>query len=1251
MLGPLEDVLARPEILPADDYERLEAAHRNALRLLKLVNTLLDFSRIESGRIDARFAPTDLARLTADLASTFRSAIESAGLRLLVDCPPLPEPVYVDQELWEQIVLNLLSNAFKFTFAGTITVALSAINGSVELSVTDTGTGIPADELPHIFERFHRVKDARGRTFEGSGIGLALVQDLVHLHGGTVQVTSVIDQGTRFSIQLPLGMAHLPAERIQITPHIVNGERRQTAFVEEALHWLPNEQAANVAQNDSSVDNLAVDRAASSRARILLADDNADMRAYIKRLLSRTYDIETVTDGAAALTLARTQPFDLILTDVMMPKLDGFGLIAALRADARTQTLPVIVLSARAGEEARIAGMQAGADEYLVKPFSANELLARIQSTLALARLRRDAEARLTALQQLTASFADTHSLAEVRHVIVQEVTQVLGAQGGGVRRVVDQHLVLDEFATSAQLNDEEVQRYAALPLTLHHPATDAVRNGEAVFFHDAPDLVQRYPELAALVAKHYTRASAHLPLWRGHELFGLLSLHFDAPQRWDEVERNFALVVADRAAVAYERARLFDAERRARARAERLQAVTVALSNATTPGAVYEAVLSHGLNSAESGENELRAQSGTLYLCEGDTLKLAGWQQANAALVDHYRSFSLGAAVPAAEAVRTSQPIWLGSRSAFIQRYPHLTEHILALKSEAAVSLPLLIEGRVLGVLNFTFPQPVVFDSDNRQFLLALAAQAAQAIERTSLFTAMQSSQAQLAAFMQHSSGSLFIKDTAGRYILVNQAFLTAINKTADELIGKTDHELFPPELAEIFVAEDAQVRSSGQPQRFEESFIYDGTIYTFLSQKFPLPNDSIGCVVTDITDRKRFEVERERLLAQERAARAQAEEASRLKDEFLATVSHELRTPLTAFLGYAQMLQMRQRDAAYIARTVDKMVRSAQAQAQLIDDLLDISRIVSGKIRIDSAPVDLTDVVLAALDTVRPAVEAKQLRIDLALNATAGHVIGDSNRLQQVVWNLLSNAAKFTPQGGTITIELVQHEGLVQLTVSDTGQGIPSTFLPYVFDRFRQADGTTQRVHGGLGLGLAIVRHLVELHGGKVQVASAGEGQGATFTVLLPAAIESAQAARLLEGQIDLACPPELKGLRVLIIDDQPDLLEVLQEVLASCGALVRTCTNAREALDLLRAWRPIVLVSDIAMPGNDGYWLIEQLRALPPEQGGTTPAVALTAYVRMEDRLRVLASGFEHYIPKPVDPAELRAVVAQLSHRVQR
>ena len=390
ILGPLDDALADgADSMSAAQRKRIEVTHRNALRLLKLVNSLLDFSRIEAGRVQASYVPVDLAHLTLDLAGVFESAMEKGGLAYRVELQDLGRPVYVDRDMWEKIVFNLLSNAFKFTLHGGVTISLREHAGMARLSVRDTGTGIPEHELPRMFERFHRIEGAPGRTYEGTGIGLALIQELVRLHGGTIAVSSVFGQGTCFDVDLPFGQAHLPQDRILQAPDGMEDRQRMgAAFVEEALRWLPDEQAA--AHQDGQAAPL--DMAGQGRPRILIADDNNDMRAYLKALLEPHADVRACADGQAAFEMALADPPDLLLSDVMMPRLDGFGLIAQIRASASLRLLPVMLLSARAGEEAKVEGLQAGADDYLVKPFSANELLARVRTQVDLGRERRQME-------------------------------------------------------------------------------------------------------------------------------------------------------------------------------------------------------------------------------------------------------------------------------------------------------------------------------------------------------------------------------------------------------------------------------------------------------------------------------------------------------------------------------------------------------------------------------------------------------------------------------------------------------------------------------------------------------------------------------------------------------------------------------------------------------------------------------------------------------------------------------------------
>ena len=418
MLGPLEDSLAETdEPLTPRQHERIVLIHRNGQRLLRLVNTLLDFSRIEAGRVCATFESIDLGQLTTDLASTFRSAIERAGMQLLVDCPALPQPVYVDVQMWEKIILNLLSNAFKHTFAGTISVRLKQVGEQIELRVSDSGIGIAGDQIPRLFERFHRVQDAKSRTHEGSGIGLALVQELLKIHKGNICVESAPDRGSTFIVTIPMGMHHLPAEQVggrkapSVTP------LRTNAFVEEALRWLPVKECSEAAAH--VVSTAGGDSARPSTQKIILADDNADMRDYVQRLLQQRWQVEAVPDGALALAAARANPPDLIISDVMMPQLDGLGLLRCLRTDPNLKHVPVILLSARAGEEAGIEGLEAGADDYLTKPFSAQELLARVAAQLQTKRIREEAtrDLRHTIDRLSLAQVAGSMGIWEYDHV------------------------------------------------------------------------------------------------------------------------------------------------------------------------------------------------------------------------------------------------------------------------------------------------------------------------------------------------------------------------------------------------------------------------------------------------------------------------------------------------------------------------------------------------------------------------------------------------------------------------------------------------------------------------------------------------------------------------------------------------------------------------------------------------------------------------------------------------------------------
>jgi PAS domain S-box-containing protein len=493
------------------------------------------------------------------------------------------------------------------------------------------------------------------------------------------------------------------------------------------------------------------------------------------------------------------------------------------------------------------------------------------------------------------------------------------------------------------------------------------------------------------------------------------------------------------------------------------------------------------------------------------------------------------------------------------------------------------------------------------------------------------------------------------GFIIDANDAFLQVAGYTRDEFstFGRINwREITPIEYKHLDDRAILEVQTTGVSRIFEKEYIHRNGKRVPIVLGIAMLNDSQQhgvAFVLDITDRKLAEKECDRLLECERTARQQAEIANKIKDEFLAVLSHELRTPLNPILGWSKMLRTRKFDDKTTNRALETIERNAKLQTQLIEDLLDVSRILQGKLNLSICPVSLVMVVEAALETVQLAAEAKSIQIQTTFDTSLGQVMGDSNRLQQVVWNLLSNAVKFTPTGGRVGIRLMEVGNQVQIKVSDTGKGISPDFLPYVFDYFRQADGTITRTFGGLGLGLAIVRKVVEMHGGKVQAESPGEGSGATFTVELPLLARSEQIRH--EENESLNCEPEsslLSGTQVLVVDDEPDIRDLVSFILQDYGVEVTAVTSAQEALQALSNWIPDVLISDIGMPKTDGYMLMRELRSRSPQQGGSVPAIALTAYAGEMNQQQALAAGFQMHISKPVDPDVLVKAIVNLIER---
>ncbi|HEY3731086.1 MAG TPA: ATP-binding protein [Steroidobacteraceae bacterium] len=896
LLGPIEESLADAQ-LPALARERLLLAQRNGLRLLRLVNTLLDFSRIEAGRVQASYEPTDLAAFTVDLASSFRSAIERAGLKFDVRCDQLGDPVYVDREMWEKVVLNLLSNAFKFTFEGRISVRLARQDDAAVLEVADSGVGIPSEEIPRLFERFHRIEGVQARTHEGSGIGLALVQELVRLHGGSIEVASAAASGTTFRVRLPLGSAHLPSERIKVAHAAGTTVSGAQAFVQEALRWLPDptERASPglPALTDPTVTAGFDQRfAATFGARIILADDNADMRAYLCELLAPIYTVEAVGDGEQAFRAARRKRPDLILSDVMMPRLDGFGLLAAMRADAQLRSVPIVLLSARAGEEARIEGLDAGADDYLIKPFSARELVARVGALLELGQMRQQSE---EALRARTAQFQTLLNQAP-----------------------------LGVFLVDANLKIREINPVA------HNN------------FGGQEDLV----------------------------------------------------------------------------------------------GADYDE-LAHRL-----------------------------WAQA-----------------------------------------------------------------------------------------------------------------------------------------------------AADEMVQRVRHTLATGEAH--LIAEAAEQRQ-GRP---------DTEHYEWQLHRTTLPDGRFGvmCYFRDISVQVR--------------AREALQAADRQKDEFLAMLAHELRNPLAPLRNASELLGATAHREPRVQFTAAVIKRQVTQLTRLVDDLLDVSRITEGRIELNREPLELGLIIAQALETVEPLLCDKRHRISIERSPRELHIRGDNARLVQCVSNILTNAAKYTDADGQISVRSYADGDRAVIEVTDNGVGIAAELQPRIFDLFVQGDRSLDRSQGGLGIGLSVVKRLVEMHGGRVMAHSDGIGRGSTFQIILPMSERPSVPAR---GAPPINQAPK----RILIVDDNADAADSLAMLLQLDGHETLAVYNSVDAIEQAQSFRPDVMLLDIGLPEMNGYEVARRVRSRP--ELAQIRLIALTGYGQASDRARAQAAGFDAHLMKPVEPQQLTQALAADSAR---
>jgi PAS domain S-box-containing protein len=727
---------------------------------------------------------------------------------------------------------------------------------------------------------------------------------------------------------------------------------------------------------------------------------------------------------------------------------------------------------------------------------------------------------------------------------------------------------------------------------------------------------------------------------------------------------RGYAVVTHDLSSSlrAVENEHRLAAERAAREAAElseqRLRSVhrlALALSSAVTSEEVAEITLAECLR-------ESAAAGGSVYAVGPDegVLTLLAERGPPSGVVDPFRSIPMSFHAPVSSAARTGAAAFCESAAACIEKYPDLRAAVVAGGLEALSATPLAVRGRTIGVLVVRYARPRSFDAAVRSQHLTMAELCAQALDRARLFASERAARADAERAAQRATGIL--ESMGDAFIALDDGWrITSVNRRGEDISQTRREDVVGKSLWDVFpAAADPQSKYWIELHRcvaararvhFEERYA-PLDVWTELDA-YPAPDGGVAVFFRDVTARKRLEAERERLYEAAKAEQRRAEEANRAKDEFLAVVSHELRTPLNAVLGWTRMLRAGTLAEGQAPRALETIERNATAQAALINDILDVSRIITGKLRLDVSPVDLHDVIEGAIDALRMTADAKGVRVVSAL-AASGPVIGDPARLQQVIWNLLSNALKFTPRGGRVEARMTSGGANVVAVIEDTGEGIEPAFLPHVFERFRQQDGSTTRAHGGLGLGLAIVRHLVELHGGSVRAESEGKGRGARFIVEIPmASVRFRTAAppieprELVEGGLPAEkCPAGLGGLRVLVVDDEADARDMVSAMLVRCDVQVRAVASAREALSALDEAGFDAIVSDVGMPAEDGYTLIEQVRLRPAERGGRTPAVALTAYARVEDRARALLAGFQMHLAKPVDPAELLIVLANVA-----
>lgn len=826
MIGPLRDALASTHgVLPPEVAADLAAAHRNAQRLLKLVNALLDFSRIEAGRIEACYEPTDLAAFTAELASSFRSAVERAGMCLAVECALLPEPVYVDRAMWEKVVLNLLSNAFKYTLRGGIRVVVRPSERGAVLTVADTGIGIPADAMPRLFERFYRVEGSHGRTHEGTGIGLALVNDLVNLHGGSVTVESEVGRGSTFTVDIPFGVAHLPKDRVHGPRSGTSASAHSLSYADEALSWIDEDRAPeHDAEPRRELPSLVPGEGAAT---VVLADDNRDMRAYLGRLLSSRYRVIPVADGVEALAAARRERPDLVLTDVMMPRLDGFGLLTALRADPELAGVPVVMLSARAGEESRVEGLDAGADDYLVKPFSARELLARVDAHMKLSRLRREAAEALRGSERrfreiinaLPAAVYTTDAAGRITHfnpaaVALSGRTPELGS---------------DQWCVSWKLHrpDGTPLPHEECPMAVALRERRPVRGEEAIA--ERPDGTRVWFE------------ASPTPLFDDvGDLVGGINMLVD---------------ITGRRRTEQERARLSQRLAKELGDMERLHAMSVRLTRQDALDAVMREVLAAAaeLVGADRASAQLSARG-------GGSMRLVSAIGFSDEFCGEFREVEADGFTTCAAALRNRARVIVEDLAA-APEFAELARAMAPYGIRAAMSTPLVAtDGSLLGLFTTYWHRPHRPTEHELRLLELYIQQAARHVERREADEALRRSEEKLRLVLETDAVAVLFFDHQGTLIGANEVFLRMTGYRREQIDRRelTWRTMTPPEWIGASVKQMEQFVRTGRIGPYEkEYFLADGTRRWMLFAGRDLGDGTIAEFCIDIAEAKRREAD----------------------------------------------------------------------------------------------------------------------------------------------------------------------------------------------------------------------------------------------------------------------------------------------------------------------------------------------------------------------------------------------------------